>query len=86
MSLEDSSDSGYGTSTALEAIVSKRPGRCEMRSMTDEQILGYVWDTYGKDITPNKLKHIDPVIYQRTLNRGLTSRLNSGTHYRHKAA
>ena len=52
MGLEDSSDSGYETSTALEGVVSRRPSRREMRIMTDEQILGYIWDKYGRDVTP----------------------------------
>ncbi|HIH18159.1 MAG TPA: hypothetical protein HA282_02640 [Nanoarchaeota archaeon] len=86
MGLEDSSDSGYETSTALEGVVSRRPSRREMRIMTDEQILGYIWDKYGRDVTPSRLRKVDVIIYQRMVNRGLTSQLNSGTHYGHKAA
>jgi len=56
----------------------KRPSRREWRQMNDDEILNYVWNAYGKDITPTKLKDADTIIYQRLLNRDLTSRLKSG--------
>ena len=47
-------------------------------NMNDQERLDYVWATYGKDITPNKLKKIDFTAYRHLLNRGLTCNLKEG--------